>query len=94
MNTEYILCAAIKLVQPRELNCYHENDLKICEIGYRHHDIFARFGNAVSKNLEDQGFYTSAGRFVTRQEALYIAKESGQVSRDLDSVRLYSEDLY
>lgn len=93
MDKEYILCAAIKLVQPRKLNCYYNNDLNICEIGFRHPDIFSRFGDSVSRNPQDQGFYTSLGLFVDRQEALHIAKRAGQINKDI-SDRLYSEDLY
>lgn len=40
-----------------------------------------------------QGFYTSFGRFVNREEALQIAKEAGQVEETLSN-RLFSEDLY
>lgn len=32
-----------------------------------------------------QGFYTSFGRFVNREEALQIAKEAGQVGETLSS---------
>ena len=93
-SKEYILCAAIKRKQPREGSPYWEgtNDIMNIEIGYRHHDIFHRFNNRgihknyenceVSNRMEDQGFYTSKGRFVDRYEGMKIAYEAGQVSEE------------
>ena len=94
-SKEYILCAAIRRKQPREGSPYWEgtNDIMDIEIGYRHHDIFHRFNNRdIHKNyqdcevsilMEDQGFYTSKGRFVGRHEAMKIAYEAGQVSEEV-----------
>lgn len=88
-SKEYILCAAIRRKQPREGYPYWEgtNDIMDIEIGYRHHDIFHRFNNEgdyeVSILMEDQGFYTSKGRFVGRCEAMKIAYEAGQVSEEV-----------
>lgn len=42
---------------------------------------------------EKQGFYTSKGRFVTREEGLIIARAAGQVGDIIGGV-LTSEDLY
>jgi hypothetical protein len=81
---EYIICAAIKRIKQRDcIKHYYENDLYDIEIGYRHCDIFARFGEEISKNPYDQGFYTSKGRFVDRKNAMYIAWNAGQVSDDV-----------
>ena len=89
---EYILCAAIRRKQPREGSPYWDgtNDIMNIEIGYRHHDIFHRFNNKgdyedceVSILMEDQGFYTSKGRFVNRYEGMKIAYEAGQVSEEV-----------
>lgn len=107
---EYILCAAIKRKEPRQLDLmYHKNDINNIEIGYRHHDIIRRFQHEISKNPDDQGFYTSKGRFVDRKEAMVIAMAAGQVRNtyygrkplmeayndgDLLVKSLYSEDLY
>ena len=88
-SKEYILCAAIRRKQPREGSPYWEgtNDIMDIEIGYRHHDIFHRFNNRgdyeVSILMEDQGFYTSKGRFVDRYEGMKIAYEAGQVSEEV-----------
>ena len=81
-DKEYILCAAIKRITPRECTPYHNNDICNIEIGYRHHDIFQRFPGEVSKHPDDQGFYTSKGRFVCRREAMYIAWSAGQVTNE------------
>lgn len=79
---EYILCAAIKRITPKYCLPYHEGTNDICdiEIGYRHHDIYQRFPGEVSRKLNDQGFYTSKGRFVDRNEGMYIAWMAGQVN--------------
>ena len=91
---ERILCSAIRRLAPREKCNYHQNDINLVEIGYRHHDIFIRFKGEVSEKPEDQGFYTSNGRFVGRYEACKIAKESGQIEVDDEKTILYYEDLY
>ena len=106
---EYILCAAIKRIEGKNCNPYYEDMNDICdiEIGYRHHDILQRFQGKVSRKSKDQGFYTSEGRFVDREEAAYIALRAGQIDIekcftvkivDGSTIRtlkpLYSEDLY
>ena len=94
---EYILCAAIKRITPKECTPYHEGTNDICniEIGYRHHDILQRFQGEVSKKQCDQGFYTSKGRFVDRKEAYIIAAKYGQIvfKHGLPD-ELYSEDIF
>ena len=96
---EFILCSAIKRIKPRETKCnYHNNDIHLVELGYRHHDILIRFKDEVSRDISDQGFYTSLGRFVDRIEAYKIAFNAGQLkspdySNEYD-YRLISEDLY
>jgi len=84
---EYILCAAIKRIEPNLLEdtMYHNNDINNIEIGFRHHDILQRFKGEVSKKSDNQGFYTSKGRFVDRHEAMYIAWKAGQIN---DSIAL------
>ena len=96
---EYILCAAIKRQKPRDCMPYHlgTNDIVEIEIGYRHHDIFQRFKEDISRHPQDQGFYTSKGRFVNRKEALEIAIKAQQVKEDEcgnTRIGLFSEDLY
>lgn len=100
MKKEYILCSAIKRITPRPHSIYYTNDINDIEIGYRHCDIFCRFQKEVSRQPEDQGFYTSHGRFVDRKEGMKIAHEVNQVD---DSIAfdsngsyniLFSEDIY
>ena len=96
---EYILCAAIKRLNPVKVKNYnyqtinqHLDDIYSIEIGRRHNDIIARFGK-LHLDVTKQGFYTSWGRFVDRKEALQIAKDAGQVE-ETNFNQLYSEDLY
>lgn len=94
---EYILCSAIKRIETRSNNgMYHNNDICNIEIGYRHHDIIQRFQNEISRKQCDQGFYTSKGRFVSREEALEIAYQAGQIDENCydNKNKLFSEDLY
>lgn len=93
---EWILCSAIKRRERRVVdgNPYWEgtNDILDIELGMRHHDIFRRFGEEVDEHMEAQGFYTSKGRFVGREEAAKIAYAAGQIFTPTN--RLFSEDLY
>lgn len=89
---EYILCAACRRKVSRNTNSYYQNDLDQIEIGYRHHDIRNRFGNEISCSPKDQGFYTSKGRFVSREEAMKIAYECGQVDYER-AVKMCYHDL-
>ena len=87
-NKEYILCAAVLRKEPRvvEGNPYRggHNVILNIEIGYRHHDIWARFYDELKipgpNEPDTNGFYTSKGRFVSREEGMRIAYEAGQVS--------------
>lgn len=93
---EFILCAAIRRIKPNEcIRVYHKQyqDIYEVELGWRHPDILHKFSGIVSKNPQDQGFFTSKGRFVTREEAEVIAKEAGQVDKLIGGI-LTSEDLY
>ena len=87
---EYILCAAIKRKEPRDCTPYWPNTNDICniELGYRHHDIYQRFGGVMSEC--EQGFYTSKGRYVDRYEGMEIAFNAGQVS---EAVALHKSDI-
>jgi len=94
ITKEYIICAAIKRLVPRDLpGMYWTNDICDIEIGFRHHDIMRRFPEEVSRKLEDQGFYTSKGRYVNRIEGMEVAIACGQVCKT-GFKELYSEDIY
>lgn len=100
MRTEYILCAAIERIEPKDcVKHYYNNDIYRIELGYRHCDIYARFKDEVCKSIYSQGFYTSRGRFVDRQEAFMIAYHANQIPISLydergENGKLYTEDLY
>ena len=88
-SKEYILCAAVKRKSPRpyaeqSYSTSDFNDIHNIEIGYRHHDIYVRFGYTLEDcpldmSQEAQGFYTSQGRFVDRWKGMEIAYNAGQV---------------
>ena len=97
---EYIICAAIKRLKPRihpidsGRKPYKQSDIMDVELGFRHHDILIRFHGEVSKQQDDQGFYTSKNRFVSREEGIKIALECGQIESSINDNVLFSEDLY
>ncbi|MBP5724140.1 MAG: hypothetical protein J6X18_11300 [Bacteroidales bacterium] len=101
MKTEYILCAAIKRIKPRDcFKHYYNSDLYNVELGFRHCDILTRFrGEVINNDADAQGFYTSRNRFVDRNEAFKIAYQANQIPIALyeergENGKLYSEDLY
>jgi hypothetical protein len=82
---ERIVCAAIK----------RGNFIHAVLAPARHGDIFRSIGVCDVKEVETQGFLTSAGRFVDRVEGAKIADAAGQrkpthVGRD----ELYTEDMW
>lgn len=105
VEKEYILCSAIKRKASRtkNLTTYKDNrirdkfgmldDIYSVELGRRHCDIIARFGSDVL-DLSQQGFYTSWGRFLNREDALSLAIENHQVVDHVHGTKLFSEDLY
>lgn len=89
MIEEYIVCSAIKLGN-------------IVVAGVRHDDcvntIVALKGKeylieCVDNGRYTEGFVTSTGRFMDREQAYKFAVENGQVEEN-DSEILASEDLY
>lgn len=95
-SKEYILCAATKRKKPHDcVRVYHPqyHDIYEIELGWRHPDILHKFQGEVSTGPYEQGFFTSKGRFVKRDEALEIARACGQVSEIIGG-KLTSEDLY
>lgn len=97
---ELIVCAAIKVEGVG-------NKWDDLYLGLRHSDCFAsmkkrrdlltkddRVRVRMLQNSE-QGFLTSKNRFVSRENAFYIAKNSGQIlTKHGDKTFLYSEDIY
>ena len=83
-NTEKIACAAIRDKVYPGICCV--------PVPLRHHDILRIFPSAERVQCE-QGFMTSAGRFVTRKEAMKIAKNADQVDPTCRE-ELFTEDLW
>lgn len=110
-SKEYVLCAAYVLL-PQYFRHEHRtnykdkslwdkygkwDDIYELAIGRRHNDILQMNGDRVNHNCD--GFYSSYGRYLTREEALEVALDAGQVTRDKlsqgsSSNQLFSEDLY
>lgn len=62
-------------------------------VGRRHHLILEKHYPHTKGGI--QGFLTSEGRFVTREEALQIALAAGQIKeKKYDKSRLFSEELW
>ena len=94
-SKEYIMAAALRRKIPKtSIITLSNNDIYSIEIGFRHCDIRDRFLNEVDMSPKSQGFYTSKGRFVTREEAKQIAIACGQLNKDLIGGQLTSEDLW
>lgn len=84
MNQERITHAAVK------------SEAGLILFGKSHADCFHQghyTGIGMSQRAKDQGFMTSAGRYVERDEACKIAHEAGQID-DLRGGHLFSEDLW
>ena len=90
-SLEYILCSAILRKEPKPTTLF--NDIGKVELGFRHCDILQKFQTEVDRTPSAQGFLTSRGRFVSREEAKEIALKCGQITKTISSV-LTSEDLY
>ena len=103
-KNEYVLCAAIhyddgEINVRRSCKNYPETGIVIC--GFRHSDIISilpinnRFRNDGKDYKCIQGFITSKGRFVSREEAYLIAKNQNQLLNDFEGkAKLFSEDIY
>lgn len=62
--------------------------------GKRHSHCFATIKQAgLQPSHKDQGFVTMSGRYVTREEAAELVKQTGQCKLNTPPL-LYSEDLY
>lgn len=96
---EYILCAAIwcpNIIPKKDL--YLPINIKegIVICGRRHHDCLSIISYCkLNRTKHVQGFLTSTNHFVTREEAVAIAFNAGQIENTkFNSKLLFSEDLY
>jgi hypothetical protein len=60
----------------------------------RHHNLFIAYDRLGPP--DEQGFLTSTGRFVGREEAAFIARQAGQpiIRSEARGDHLFSEDLW
>lgn len=117
-SKEYIVCAAylqakntahrqymIDTMNKDPKSIYHKphDDVFDMRLGFRHPDIIYQFKDEINSFESDGGFMTSKGRYVDRIEAMKIAYECGQVTKekalrnDDSNIKywpLYSEDIY
>jgi hypothetical protein len=101
LNQEYILCSAIWYetgLKPKDPRCLPRNkETGICVCGHRHHNCFGilyelQKGRA-NLSICTEGFLTSKGNFLDRNEALILAKKTGQII-ETEAYILTSEDLW
>lgn len=102
---ERIICAATWYKDLPTAHVVGYNDVKqgVVLCGHRHGQIIAQLvaltGKREATNAEDgcgefeQGFLTSTGRFVNRQEAAKIWVDGGNKLK-YSTIFLFSEDLY
>jgi len=84
---ERIIAAAYKVKQKYICNkggvlktgIKEKDDIYQCRIGRHHAEILHIFGDQV--DYETDGFYTSYGRWVDREEAARIAIAAGQIKK-------------
>ncbi len=85
---EIVICSGIKLKDGRVLRCHRHGDGML----NAHHN-----GWELAEGMEQQGFVTSTGRYVSREEGRKLQDVAGIKSVDKDGYRnntLFSEDLY
>lgn len=93
---EKILCASIWIDDSIERDYLPTNiQSGICICGFRHGNIrpmIAEFFTNMNKEKIEEGFLTSEGRFVDRQEGAIIAIKAKQTKENIDF--LTTEELY
>lgn len=88
VKAEVVICAAIKLKDGRVLRCHRHGDGML----NAHHN-----GWELAEGIEQQGFITSKGRYVSREEGRKLQDAAGVKSVDPEGYRgttIFSEDLY
>lgn len=93
---ETILCAAIQYLNIKMRSYRNDKLVPLVLSGYRHADIIAQCSAFGKRQAEMQpyiqGFLTSKGRFVDRDEAATIFNTYSEKKSQFK--QLYSEDLY
>jgi len=91
---EYVMCAANYVDDGLDHTFKPYNiDKGLVFSGWRHAAIFETMPKGTPKNCA-QGFLTTKNRFLTREEALELVIETGQLTKPLIGGILTSEDLW
>jgi len=98
---EYILCSAIYIddgIKRKDTRCIPRNkEDGIVFCGWRHHNCFGVIYETISDKIDMskaiQGFLTSKGNFLTREESKEMAYKIGQINKTISNT-LTSEDLW
>lgn len=98
-ETERIICAAIYYDDGKNRsNLPHNIKSGIVAAGWRHHNCYTILWSLYPERdyIDDciQGFLTSKGYFINREDGMKIAIAAGQVQFDNTTSKLYSEDIY
>lgn len=89
LKVEFCICAAVKAEDGTVIRGHRHRDCR---------DSIVRRGLRPSKRWEDEGFITSSGRFVNREEGFMLMTGCGWTSVNPQGYQdcgwLFSEDLY
>jgi hypothetical protein len=93
-KTEYVMCAANWINDGITYDYQPYNiEIGVVYCGWRHPCIFAQYFH-YPDNMTTQGFLTTKNRFLTREEALVLVTENGQLKQPKIGSVLTSEDLW
>lgn len=88
-KNEICICAAVRETDGTVIRGHRHRDCR---------DAIIRIGKKLSKKWEDEGFITSTGRFVNREEGFKLMQQVGWKSVNPQGYQLcqwlFSEDLY
>lgn len=93
--TELIVAAALRIQLPRVTPEIETAPMVFSKPQpARHHHLIFEVARLIGRPVspDEQGFLTSAGRYVDRDDAYLIAASAGQV--DFEPRHLFSEDLW
>ena len=92
---EYVMCAANWINDGQEYSYQPYNiEIGVVYCGWRHPCIFPQYPKHYYDDVETQGFLTTKNRFLTREEALILVRENGQLKQKTIGSVLTSEDLW
>lgn len=93
-KVEYVMCSAIYFDDGKDYMYKPYNiDKGLVYCGWRHPNIFETMPKE-HRARSIQGFLTTKNRFLTRDEALKLVRENGQLKNGIMGGVLTSEDLW